>query len=289
MKFQLLNALRCLSFLFLLPTAAPVVADKAELIFAVHPYDTPSRIIIRFQPVCDYLTEVLQRPVKLYITTSYEEQIRKIARDEVDIAYMGPSPYLRAHDRYAESGKSRVQLIAVEPPYQGVIIVRRDSNIHSLRDLQDKTFAFGALQSFAGHYMPRVMMLDAGITLADLKDYSFLDRHERVVLSVVHGDFDAGATTRGIAEHYIDRPPGLRILALTPPLPPLSLVARPGLDADTMARLRQALIEPDIDGIQALKSLGQNVSFSIIDDASFDEARKVMERIERSGAASSPP
>lgn len=288
MKSRLLNTLRWLCLLGLLPVSA-AAGNTGELIFAVHPYDTPSRIVNRFQPVCDYLTDVLQRPVKLHITTSYEEQIRKIARDEVDIAYMGPSSYLRAHDRYAEPGKPRVQLIASEPPYQGVIIVRRDSNIHSLRDLKGKTFAFGAHQSFSGHYMPRVMMLDMGITLADLMDYSFLDRHERVVLSVVYGDFDAGATTRGIAKNYIDRGPGLRILAYTPPLPPISLVARPGLDASTLTRLRQALIEPDIDGMEVLRSLGRNVSFSTIDDAAFDQARKVVERLERGETAQLRP
>ncbi|MFN2337640.1 MAG: phosphate/phosphite/phosphonate ABC transporter substrate-binding protein [Gammaproteobacteria bacterium] len=267
--------------MMLLGLLAPAhAASGPGLVFAVHPYDTPSRLVSRFQPICDYLGAQLNRPVELYITTSYEDQVRKIAKDEVDIAYMGPSPYLRAHDRYAE-GERRVQLVAAEPPYQGAILVRRDSGIREIGDLAGKPFAFGAYQSFAGHYMPRAIMMKAEITLADLKDYSFLGRHERVVLSVLHGDFDAGATARGIAEKYLDRDPGLRILAITPPLPPLAIVARPGLDADTVKALRQALVDPELEGIEALRSLGEGVSFQVIEDREFDAARAVVELVER--------
>ena len=275
------TTLQHLLALLLLGVLASTRAEPPPgLVFAVHPYDTPSRLVSRFQPLCDYLGERLQRPVTLYITTSYEDQVRKIANDEVDIAYMGPSPYLRAHDRYAV-GERRVQLVAVEPPYQGAILVRQQSDIREIGDLAGKTFAFGAYQSFAGHYMPRAMMLEAGITLADLKDYSFLGRHERVVLSVLHGDFDAGATARGIAEKYLDREPGLRIVAMTPPLPPLSIVARPGLAAETVQVLRQALVDPDIEGLEALRTMGEGVRFQVIEDREFDAARAVVELVER--------
>lgn len=270
-----------------LPASAASPAPRA-LVFAVQPYDTPSMLVSRYQPVCDYLSVRLQRPVSLYIATSYEDQIRKIATDEVDLAYMGPSPYLRAHDRYA-TGDTRVQLVAGEPPYQGAILVRQDSDMRGLDDLRGRTFAFGAYKSFAGHYMPRTLMREAGISLADLKDYSFLDRHERVVLSVLHGDFDAGATTRGIAEKYLDREPGLRIIALTPPLPPLTVVARPGLDAATLAAVRGALVDPDIDGLEALRDMGEGVSFRVIDDSEFDSARAVVECLERGGPACHEP
>ncbi|MCA1803915.1 MAG: PhnD/SsuA/transferrin family substrate-binding protein [Xanthomonadaceae bacterium] len=81
--------------MMLLGLLAPAhAASGPGLVFAVHPYDTPSRLVSRFQPLCDYLGAQLNRPVELYITTSYEDQVRKIAKDEVDIAYMGPSPYL---------------------------------------------------------------------------------------------------------------------------------------------------------------------------------------------------
>lgn len=254
---------------------------EQSLVLAIHPYTTPTLLVERFQPMADYLSLELERPVRLYIASSMEDQIRRIVSGDVDLAYMGPTAYLRAHDRYAEKDTQRVQLIAGEEPYRSVIVVREDSVIQSLADLRGKTFAFVSHQSLGGHYIPRVQMAQAGITLADLKDYGFLGRHERVVLSVLHGDYDAGATSQGIAESYHARSPGLRILHLSTPLPPLSIVARPGLSADVVKRIRDALVEPNASGRELLRSVSSEMRFRLIDDSEYAYARETVEVVER--------
>ncbi|MEN8174236.1 MAG: PhnD/SsuA/transferrin family substrate-binding protein [Pseudomonadota bacterium] len=60
--------------------------------FAVHPYDNPSRIESRFQPLCDYLGRRLGRPVALYLAHSYGDQIRRISHGQVDLAYPAADP-----------------------------------------------------------------------------------------------------------------------------------------------------------------------------------------------------
>ncbi len=256
-------------------------AHGDELVLAIHPYTTPTLLVERFQPMADYLALTLQRPVRLYIASSMEEQIRRISRGKVDLAYMGPTAYLRAHDRYADDGEPRVQLVVGEQPYRSVIVVRADSEIEGLADLKGKSFAFVSHQSLGGHYMPRMRMLEAGVTLADLRDYAFLGRHERVVLSVLHGDYDAAATSQGIAGKYLARMPGLRIVDVSPALPPLSIVARPGLSASLVGQIREALVSPDEQGKLLLQSVSSEMRFSVIKDSDFDFARQQVEAIER--------
>jgi len=270
----------------------PIEADTSTstahegYVLAVHPYDTPSRLYRRYQPLCDYLGTQLGKPVRLYIAKSYEDQVRKITNGEVDFAYMGPTPYLRAHDHYGKQTPSRVEIIAGESPYTGVIIVRTDSSIHDIGDLREHTFAFGSPKSLASHYAARDLLSNSGLSLADLKDYDFLGRHERVVLAVLHGDYDAGATTRGIAELYMDREPGLRIIANTHPLPPLTIVARPDLDSEIYAAVQNALLNPGIDGYEAFLAIGSETTFERVKDSDFNTARAIVDRVER-GAPSS--
>lgn len=260
----------------------PPVTQDRPLIFAVYPYDTPTRLVEHFQPLVDYIAEKLDRPVEFYIASSYEDHIRRIAGDGADFAYMGPTPYLRAHDGYASTdAAARVQIIAAEDTYFSVIITRTDSAIHTLADMPGHTMAFGSHKSFSSYYVPRGMLLKAGVTLADLADFSFLGRHERVALAVLHGDYHAGGVRREIAEQYLTQGGGLRIVAESPPLPPHVIVARPELDASLAETLRRILIEPDATGRKAIETLQPGRRFISVTDAHYDFARQLVDSLDR--------
>lgn len=272
-----LKSILCLALLGL---ASGVLAAPASqsLVFVVHPFDTPSRLYQRFRPLCDYLQQVIGRPVSLRVASTYEEQIQHIAEGKADLTYIGPTPYVRARDHYA-----LVQLIAAEAEggrafYQSVIVVRRDSPMRSLADIRRKTMAFGADKSFSSFYIPRLMLQNAGVRLSDLKNYAYLGRHERVALAVLHRDFDAGGLRLEIAQKYLDR--GLRILATSDPLPPHAIVARPGLPDSIANAVRTALLAPSDRGREAFRALGEDVSFVPIDDGDYDSAREVVRKLQ---------
>lgn len=251
------------------------VAAPDPLVLALFPFDTPSRIVNRFRPLAERLGEDIGRPVRLHLASSYENQVRLLVSGGADLAYMGPTTYIRAVDRYALPDGRRVHLLAGEAPYRGAIVVRSESGIRSLADLRDHTFAFGAYSSLSGHFAPRALLRESGIELADLKDYAFLERHERVALSVLHGDYDAGALGLGAALRYADRPPGLRVIARTEMLPPLVLVARPDMDDARLETLRNSLLGLNEPGIGP---------FSEVSDRDFDRARAIIASVERPAA-----
>jgi len=264
-----------------IPAATPT---EDPLLFAVHPYDTPSRLESRFRPLCDYLSRRLGRPVDLYLAHSYGDQIRRISHGQVDLAYMGPTPYLRAHDHYLKDSAEHDLPILAGETQQGVagfhsVIVTLDSSpIRSLPDLRGHTLALGDPRSFGSHFIPLALLWKAGLTLSDLKDYAYLGRHERVALAVVHGDFDAGGLREDIARLYLDR--GLRIIAKSPLLPPHVVVARPGLDPALADAVRAALIDPGADAKLAFAALGPDIGFDRVDDARFELARRLVHALE---------
>jgi phosphonate transport system substrate-binding protein len=168
--------------------------------------------------------------------------------------------------------------------YRSVIVVRGDSPIGSVEDLAGNTLALGSPQSFSSHFVPRVLLGNAGVSLGDLRDYSYLGRHERVALAVLHGDFDAGGMNRDVALRYRDRQPGLRILATSPPLPPHLLVARPGLSGEKLDTLQRALLDQRPEDNAAYRSavaaLGSGIGFAAVELAPFKRARRIVEAVE---------
>lgn len=274
------------------PDRAPSTAwsETPPLLFAVYPYDTPSQLAGRFEPLCDYLGARLNRPVQLYLAHSYGDQIRSISHGQTDLAYLGPTPYLRAQDQYLGDGAGDGLTILAgetldgEVGYHGVIVTLASGRLHSLNDLRGQTLALGDPRSFSSHFVPRALLAQAGLTLADLRDYAYLGRHERVALAVVHGDFAAGGLREDVAARYLDR--GLRVIARSALLPPHLVVARPGLDPDLAATVRDALIAPDERGRAAM---GAGVGFAATDDARFDPVRATVQAIEGVPLEGLPP
>lgn len=280
------------------------VNSTAVLRFIVHPYDNPSRLVARFTPLCDYLTTQLGRPVQLEIARSYEDQIQRIATGKADLAYMGPTPFLRAQDHYLKSSRKWLQALVAEvragrASYRSVLVVRGDSTINSLDEIRGHTIALGSPHSFGSHYVPRVILGNAGLTFSDLKDFAYLGRHERVALSVLHGDFDVGGLRLDVAERYMNGKPGLRVLANSPPLPPHLIVARPGLDDGLATRIRLALLNgggtqgklpgntpsAKVNQLSTLyarmfQALGTNIRFAEVDMSLFKRARRVVMAVE---------
>lgn len=264
---------------------APTNGPEGEaLLLAIHPYDTPSRILARFQPLCDYLGAEIGRPVRPYIAHSYDDQIRRITGGQVDLAYLGPAPYLSASGRIRDDPAwGGLELLAAETlhgvaGYHSVILVRAQSPIQTLSDLRGGSFAFADHHSYGGHFIPRTQLWEAGLTLADLRDYTYLGRHERVALAVAHGDFDAGGLREDVARLYLGR--GLRIIASSPLLPPHVIVARSGLDPTLAAAVRKALIDPGPAMAPALAALGEGVGFATMEAGAFEPARRMVKALE---------
>lgn len=260
--------------LLAMPTA---VAAPRAAVFVVHPYDTPSRLYARFRPLTLYLAGVLGRPVRLVIATTYDEEIEMIATGQADFAYLGPTPYVRARARGA------VDILAGEAEggrafYQSALVVRDDSPFRRVADLIGKRVAFGTEISMSSAVAPKLILAQAGVRRADLAEVAHLDRHERVALAVLHGDFDAGGLRLDLAKAYLPR--GLRILATSQPLPPHVIAASPRVSSEEVKSIRTALLHPDEIGLTAFRALAPNTGFVAVEDAHFHAVRRMERALE---------
>ena len=264
--------------------ARPHAAEPSsvELTFAVYTSDKATVMYRMFTPIIEALQERMEkelgRPVDidLKIFKGYEGAIDALVRGEVDFVRFGASPYVIAKER-----NSKIELLAMESMkgkkrFKGAIVVAKESPIRSLGDLKGKRFAFGDEKSTIGRVLSQGILLDAGVRGSDLADYAYLGRHDKVVQSVMIGDFDAGAAKMSTVKK-VDKSKKLRVLhdfdVVTKPW-----VARAGLDPAIVAELRAGLL--GLQSPEALKQLKIS-GFLPSDDREYDSIRKALEAVDR--------
>ena len=145
------------------------------------------------------VAELLQKETGLHfktsVATSYAAVIEAMGAGKVDIGWLATFSYVLAKDKYDVELLLVVQRFG-SPFYRGQIMVRADSGINSLKNLQGKRFAFVDPASTSGHLYPKTLLLSKGL---DPKTFFsktiFAGSHNAVVLSIYKGEVDGGPLT----------------------------------------------------------------------------------------------
>ncbi len=251
--------------------------QKTHLTLGVHPYLSHKSLKKKFTPLTEYLSRKLNTPVKLKITSSYEDQVRLMGENKLDMAYMGPSNYVKMVQDYGIKPLLASMAINGIPYFHGFIIVKKDSPISSVKDLVGKSFAFAKPLSTMGYIIPKNILERNYVTLADLKNYHHLKNHEDIVAAVTNGAYDAGAVKEAVFKNF--RSQSIRELIRSAPIAAHVFTASSLLDAKLTKKLKTILINAhdDIDGKEALNFINPNCKELVYaDDINFNSLRDYM-------------
>ena len=198
---------------------------------------------------------------KTSIATSYTAVIEAMGAGKVDIGWLATFSYVLAKQKYD------VDLLLVvvrfgSPFYRGQIVTHVDRGIKTLADLKGKKFAFTDAASTSGHLYPKSLLLSQGFNPEDLFSQSlFAGSHNAVILSVLKGEVDAGATyddaRATVAKTYPEVFNKLRVIAYTKDIPNDTVSARKGLDPILKQKIKSGLTQlaKTPEGSKVLKRL----------------------------------
>lgn len=95
---------------------------------------TSARVILEmYQPLRVYLTKNLGMPVEILTATNFDEYIRRALQGEFDIAIT------TGHQaRLLQSDASYIPLLTYKADFKAIVIVAKDGQIHSAKDLREK-------------------------------------------------------------------------------------------------------------------------------------------------------
>jgi phosphonate transport system substrate-binding protein len=270
-RFLVISFSLCLSMLYPLKASA-----RETLIFGIHPYLPAEEIIERFTPLAKHIGKELGVTVEIVISSTYEEHIERTGRNEFDLAFMGPFSYVQMTALHGTKPVLARLEIQGSPLFRGVIFVPESSAVQSLVELKGKRFAFGDRESTMGYLVPRYVLWKAGVDLKDLEGYTFMANHNNVALSVLSGDYEAGAVRDDVFDKY--QPKGLRAIAYTPQLSEHLFVAKSTMSRQKMEKLRGILLavgkKPEEQAI--LNALKLRVTrLSGARDSDYDNIRQI--------------
>ena len=218
--------------------------------FAVVPQFSATELHKDWAPLLARLSKDTGFTLELKIATSIPLFEASFLKGEPDFAYMNPY-----HAVMARKAQAYVPLLRDAKPLTGVLVVRKDSTVKTLKDLNGQKIAFPAPNAFgASLYMRALLTEEAGIQF----ESSYVKTHSNVFRHVIRNEAAAGGTVNAPLN---DEVPAVRdqlqILFQTPPAASHPVVAHPRVAAAAQKALTQAFLAlaQDAEGRALLKDI----------------------------------
>tara|TARA_R110000868_G_scaffold90968_8_gene252151 strand:+ start:1993 stop:2892 length:900 start_codon:yes stop_codon:yes gene_type:complete len=229
---------------------------------------------------------------KTGIPTNYVAVVEAFGSKRADIGVMNSFGYLLANQKYGAQAKLRVIRYG-EDSYKGQIIAHVDSGISTVKDLQDKKFAFTDSSSTSGYMFPLKIIKDAKVELGNT---TFAYKHDNVVTMVYQRQVDAGATYHSpaaadgtirdararVKTQFPDVEDKVKIIAITEPIPNDPFVFRKDLPKEITEKFITALKKyiSTPDGKKAFENIYSVEGVIDTTDADYDGLRQMIDSIQ---------
>lgn len=201
--------------------------------------------------------------VSLFPAADYDGVIQGLLGGTLDYAELGASGYAKIYLAKADAVEPILTTVQTDGStgYHSIMVARKNSGITKLEDLKGKKLGFADPDSTSGYLVPLVTLPEA--IGAPVKEYfgetGFGGGHENLVLEVVKGTFDAGATfgsgvgefkdgyTSGNLRKMVDKGivdmNDLVELWKSPLIPNGPIVVRTALNDDMKAKFKQFMMD----------------------------------------------
>lgn len=218
---------------------------------SVVPQRPPAETFAVWSPLLQQLGQVSKQCFVLRVAPTIPNFEAELRSGRADCVYMNPY-----HAVLAQRWRGYIPLVRDgSKPLRGLLVVRKDSPIKSIRELKGQAVAFPSPNAFAATLLPRVLLARQGITIQPL----FENTHSNVYRSVALGMLPAGGGINNTLRR--ERPElreELRVLWQTPPfpshpfacLPSLAQARREALQAGFLSLARNPANHGLLDAIQ---------------------------------------
>jgi phosphonate transport system substrate-binding protein len=265
-------------------SATPAAAQKS-LHLVLTPSQKPTDLLAAGDAFGKVLGRLVGTPVRVTVASDYAAVIEALRNRTADLAFVHPGGYVLA-SREAKATIVAKNLWHGKSSFTSRIFVRADSGLRALEDLRGKTMAFVDPASSSGYIYPMVLLIQRGLVKnrdpkTFFREVVFAGSHDAAMRALVNGHVDAIASFDLAREQYL-KDPGERarvaFVAESEPIPEAGIAARDGLDADTFARVRAALLAiRGPEHADLLKRLYEIDGFEAAQDREYDPVRAAIE------------
>lgn len=228
--------LRVLTLLLAAGLAAPLAAVAGTTYtFGVVPQFEQRKLFAIWKPVVDELARRTGLDIRLEVTLSVPEFEAALEAGSFDFVYANPYHILKLRD-----SQGYIPLVRDEAPLRGIIVVRKDSPLKSVKELDGKTLAVPSPNALGASLLARAdleRLYGVRVQMLNVKT------HSSVYLHVLNGLTEAGG---GVQKTLAEQAPAiqgqLRVLYTTRDMPSHPVAAHPRIPPPVRESLRQALL-----------------------------------------------
>ncbi len=258
--------------------------EENPIIMSFVPSGDTQDIIASGDTLAQMLSERTGLVVQSTVGTDFSSVREAMCANQAHIGWLNTFNYVLANEQCGVDAALATSRFGATT-YAGQIIVRADSGIETLADLNGKVMCWVDPASTSGYIIPRIMLAAEGVD----PDTAFSQTieagsHNNVVTQVYNGDCDAGATfadaRTGIEEEFPDVLEQVVVLATTADIPNDSVSFIQEFPEEMRAEVVAALMDiaASPEGQEALNTLYNIEGLVDSSDAFYDTFRADLSR-----------
>ncbi|MGD6775784.1 phosphate/phosphite/phosphonate ABC transporter substrate-binding protein [Sutcliffiella horikoshii] len=261
-----------------------------KIVMGFVPSQESDTIADTVEPLADRLGEELGVEVEGRVMTDYTALIEAMGSNEVHVGFIPAFGYVLANEQYG----AEVILKSIRygsGTYKAQYIVRADSGIESLADLEGKIWAYPDAASTSGFLFPASQLMDEFdiASAQDLQTTFFSDTlqsggHDTAAIAVYEGDADVATTfddvRTGLEEEYPDIMEKTKVLGYTDEIPNDTISVTKELDDELVQKIKDTFLSFNEDE-DMIKIMNEVYSWDEISEATDEEYKVVKETYEK--------
>ena len=238
--------------------------DPSTLVFAYTPVEDPALYANQFKPFVDHMTRCTGKRTVYFQVTSNAAQVEAMRSGRLHIAGFSTGP-----TAFAVNLAGAVPFAIKGGPdgfesYRVVMLVRADSNIRTLADLKGKRVAHTSATSNSGNLAPRAFFPALGLTPDTDYRVVYSGGHDRSVMGVNAGDYDAAPVASDVYSRMVARGQvkgeNFRVIWESDPFPTSSFAFAHDLKPELQEKIKECFFSYRFPE-QMAKDLGGNDRF----------------------------
>lgn len=246
--------------------------------FAVHPLHNPQRLFAKYQPLLDVINEQVQGfSLKMVASRDYTTFERRLCAGHFHFALPNPLQTMISQ----KHGYRIVGKMGDDDIFRGIIIMRRDSPVMFVEDLEGASLSFPAPTALAATMLPKYFLATRGLDLGKI-DIRYVGSQESAIMNVYLGKTVAAGTWPMPWEMLLRARPELgkvlEVRWMTPPLVNNGLVARQDIPDHHVRQVMEVLL--DLPNHARGREILRNIhisGFAVADAATYDPVARFLD------------
>lgn len=249
--------------------SASFVVNAQEYTFGIVPQQSSKKLARLWGPILKKISEDTGLTIKFATAKDIPTFEKRLAAGDYDFSYMNPYHFtvFNKSPGYVALARQRNKKI------KGIIVVKKDSDLEALMDLEGMTLAFPSPAAFAATLLSQAELNKLDVEFTP----KYVSSHDSVYLSVARGLLPAGG---GIVRTFNNIDPAirkqLRIFWTSDGFTPHAFAAHPDVSLENRELVAGALAELETTntGLDLLKSLNFK-GMQSAEDKDWDDVRKL--------------